>query len=113
MTRQTWDYDYYVRLKGIDKTRAEEYKNQFRPAGVITQEPKEEIELETPVLTDEEIQQKNIETLNQAIEQKAEKRPEILLSTKEVKKELLKRWVKNANFLKDDQVMAKAKEIGL
>ena len=109
MTRQTRDYDYYVRLKSIDKARAEEYKNQFRPKP----EEVEEIKQENVVLTDEEIQQKNIETLNQAIEQKAEKRPEISLSVKEVKKELLKRWVKNANFLKADEVMAKAKEIGL
>lgn len=111
--RTTRDYDYYVRLKVIDKTRAEEYKNEFRPKGIITPELKQEIELEKPVLTDEEIQKKNIEILNEAIEQQKEKMPEISLSVKEVKKELLKRWVNNANFLKDEQVMAKAKEIGL
>lgn len=110
MTLTKRDYDYYVRIKAIDPEKAEEYKNQFRPKVEWKEEKKDEM----PVMTDAEIEQKNIETMQEALAQKVEeKRPEIMYSAKEVKKMLLERWVKNAKFLTDEKAMAKAKEIGL
>lgn len=62
MTLIKRDYDYYINLRKIKPEAAIEYRDSFRPKTEKTEE--------TPVMTEAEIEQKNIETMQEALAQK-------------------------------------------
>lgn len=123
-----FDYSYYINLRNINPDRAEEYRLEAFPlsepvevTGSIDVPQDVVIDPIDPVIEDitDPVANNDIDNsvqeivIDPVIDQSNKNEGDVDLTLKDIKNILKEKWVKNTQFLTEEQAVAKMKELGL